>query len=335
MTSTSLDIIAHYAGPVPMFLGQSDVLDVCVNPDGAMWVNRLGRGFEQEGVMATSDVTLLLSGIATEQGCELNATHPVLETTFPLTGDRIEGLIRPVVTDAAFAIRTRAKQIYRLRDYAAQGVLTNCNDPLNAQSRRNSFFDGVRAGGLHVDIISLANWYRLNVLLVGATGSGKTTMANALMDDWCAQTPGDRVVVIEDTVELQCSLANHIAMRTVDGVVDEAKLLKTSLRLVPKRVVVGEVRSTEPARVLLSAWNTGHSGGLATIHADDAVSGLRKLETFLGSHDGVVRERIAAAIGLVIFIDGDERVAAGRKVRQVVAIRGFDHARQDYDLLHL
>ena len=107
------------------------------------------------------------------------------------------------------------------------------------------------------------------------------------------------------------------------------------MRLIPKRIVVGEVRSSEPARVLLEAWSTGHSGGLATIHADDALSGLRKLESFLGSHEGVVRERIAAAIGLVIFIDGDERVPAGRKVRQVVAVRGFDLARQDYELLHL
>lgn len=155
------------------------------------------------------------------------------------------------------------------------------------------------------------------------------------MDDWREQTSNDRVLIIEDTEELQCALRNHLAMRTVDGVADEVKLLKTSLRLIPRRLVVGEVRGKKPAKILLEAWNTGHSGGLATIHADDAVSGLRKLETFLGSHDGVVRERIAAAIGLVIFIDRDERVPAGRKVRQVVAIRGFDHARQDYDLLHL
>jgi type IV secretion system protein VirB11 len=335
MTSTSLDIIAHYAGPVPLLLGQSDVLDVCVNPDGSMWVNRLGRGFEQEGVWATHDVTLLLSAIATEQECELNSTHPVLETTFPLTGDRIEGLIRPVVTDAAFAIRTKAKKVYTFEDFAAQQILTNCHDPLNVQSRRASFFDYARPGMDHLDILRLANRYRLNSLLAGPTGSGKTTFANGLMADWCVQTPDDRALIIEDTEELQCSLSNHVAMRTVVGVVDEAKLLKTTLRMIPKRIVVGEVRAPEPARVLLEAWNTGHSGGLATIHADDAISGLRKLETFLGSHDGVVRERIAAAIGLVIFIDGDERVAAGRKVRQVVAVRGFDHGRQDYDLLHL
>lgn len=109
-------------------------------------------------------------------------------------------------------------------------------------SRRNSFFDEVRKGTPHVEIISVANRYRLNYLTVGPTGSGKTTFSNGVMDDWREQTPGDRVIVIEDTEELQCSLANQVSMRTVVDVADEAKLLKTTLRLVPKRIVVGEVR---------------------------------------------------------------------------------------------
>ena len=329
MSVTSLDIIGQYAGRIPSVLAEENVLDVCVNPDGVMWVNRLGRGFRDEGVMSPSDAMLLLSGIATEQGCELNSSHPILETTFPLTGDRIEGMIRPVVSDATFAIRTRSKQIYTLDDFARQGVLSETNDPLNAKCHRAGFID--QLGGNHLNVIRLANKYRQNVLLVGPAGSGKTSFGNALIADWFDQTPGDRVVIIEDTSELQCALPNYVALRA-SRVANEAKLLETALRLIPKRIVVGEVRSSEPARVLLEAWSTGHSGGLATIHADDAVSGLRKLENFMGSHDGVVRERIAAAIGLVIFIDGDERVPAGRKVRQVVAVRGFDAVRHDYEL---
>jgi type IV secretion system protein VirB11 len=332
MSVTSLEIITQYAGRIPALLAEENVLDVCVNPDGVLWVNRLGRGFLDEGVMKPTDATLLLSGIATEQGCELNTSRPILETTFPLTGDRIEGLIRPVVSDATFAIRTRSKQIYTLDDFARQGVLSETNDPLNAKCYRAGFLD--QLGGNHLNVIRLANKYRQNILLVGPAGSGKTTFGNALIADWFEQTPRDRVVVIEDTPELQCALPNYVALRA-SRVANEAKLLETALRLIPKRIVVGEVRSSEPARVLLEAWSTGHSGGLATIHADDAVSGLRKLESFMGSHDGVVRERIAAAIGLVIFIDGDERVPAGRKVRQVVAMRGFDAMRQEYELSRL
>ncbi len=139
MSVSPLDIIAHYASPITCLLTDESAFDVCVNPDGSLWVNRLGRGFEQESVMSTSDIALLLSGIATEQGCELNASHPVLETTFPLTGDRIEGLIHPVVTDSAFAIRTKAKKVHAFEDFAERKILTTCHDPQNVQGRRASF----------------------------------------------------------------------------------------------------------------------------------------------------------------------------------------------------
>ena len=328
----SLDIIAAYAGQITSLLGESSVLDVCVNPDGLIWVNRLGRGFRKEGVMAPSAAALLLSGVATVRGCELNEKNPILETIFPLTGDRIEGMMSPIVTESAFAIRTKSKQIFTLRDLAEQGVLTSKDDPLNEKCQRAGFLDEVR--GDHWDVIGLATKYRQNTLLIGPAGSGKTTMGNAIIADWRDQTPTDRVVLIEDTPELQCVLPNHVQM-TTSKAASEAVLLKTALRLIPKRIVIGEVRSAEPARVLLEAWSTGHSGGLATLHADDAVSGLRKLESLIGSHEAVVRERIAGAIGLVIFIDGEERVPAGRKVREVLAVRGYNVARQDYDLLRL
>jgi Flp pilus assembly CpaF family ATPase len=200
MSITSLDIIAQCAGPIPALSTQENILDVCVNPDGVTWVNRLGPGFPDEGVMTPSDVELLISGIATEQSCQLNAAHPILETTFPLTGDRIEGMMRPVVTDAPFAIRTRSKQIFTLGDFGEQGVLTGMSDPLNAKCLRTGFLDHVC--GNHMNVIRLANRYYQNILLVRPVGSTKTTFGNALIAEWFEQTPGDRVVVIEDTPEL-------------------------------------------------------------------------------------------------------------------------------------
>jgi type IV secretion system protein TrbB len=333
LESRSFRSIAVHAGPIPQLLAEDTVLDVCVNPDGSLWVNRLGRGFAKEGEFSTPDSLLLLSGIATVRDLNLSEKAPILETIFPLTGDRIEGLVPPIVSAPAFAIRTRQKRLYELQDMADAGILTHKDDAFNRRHHRDDFLNHVD-GLTHVDVLRLATQYRRNSLLVGPTGAGKTTFANTLIDDWRKQTLGDRVVMIEDTPELQCALPNNVQLLATRSIT-QADLLVAALRLIPKRLVIGEVRETEPARVLLSAWNTGHSGGLATIHADDGLAGLRKLESLVGTHDRGARERIAAAVGLVIFIDGDERVPAGRKVREVIVVRGFDPVRQDYQLTYV
>jgi type IV secretion system protein TrbB len=324
--------IGIHAGQIPDLLAENTVLDVCVNPDGLLWVNRLGLGFVQTGKFAPSDSFLLLSGIATVRDLNLSEKTPILETIFPLTGDRIEGLVPPIVPAPAFAVRTRQKRLYDLDDMAKSGILTHKDDERNRKRHRDDFLDQV--GGLsHLEVLRIATKYRRNVLLVGPTGSGKTTFANTLIDDWHRQTSGDRVVMIEDTPELQCALPNYVQLLATRNIT-QADLLVAALRLIPKRLVIGEVREPEPARVLLSAWNTGHSGGLATIHADDGLAGLRKLESLIG-YGSSVRERIAAAVGLVVFIDGDDRVSAGRKVREVIVVQGFDPARQDYQLSYV
>lgn len=329
LETRSFRSIAVHAGPIPRLLAEDTVLDVCVNSDGALWVNRLGQGFRKEGVFPQSDSALLLSGIASVRGINLSEASPIAETIFPLTGDRIEGLVPPIVPAPAFAIRTRQKQVRTLDEMAQSGILTHKTDEGNKKRHKDDFLDSIISLD-HLGVLKAATKYRRNVLLVGPTGSGKTTFANVLINDWLKQTPGDRVIMIEDTPELQCGLPNYVQLLATRNIT-QADLLVAALRLIPKRLVIGEVREPEPARVLLSAWNTGHSGGLATIHADDGLAGLRKLESLIG-HGSSVRERIAAAVGLVIFIDGDDRVPAGRKVREVVVVRGFDPARQDYQL---
>ena len=262
-----------------------------------------------------------------------NHDHPILETIFPLTGDRIEGLIPPVVSAPVFAVRTRPKKIYRLSDLADSGILTDKHDPLN-QHRHHDDFVEMTAGRNHLEVLRLACQYRRNILLVGPTGSGKTAVANGIIAEWQDFTPNDRVVIIEDTPELQCSSPNHVQLLATARV-SQADLLAVSLRLIPKRIVVGEVRETEPARVLLGAWNTGHSGGLATIHANDSLSGLRRLETLIGGHGASVREQIAAAINVVIFIDAESSLPARRKIRDVMVVRGYDRERNDYVVEHV
>ncbi|MBV8553303.1 MAG: Flp pilus assembly complex ATPase component TadA [Acidobacteriaceae bacterium] len=328
-----LDNLARHAGHLLPLLKDPATLDVVVNADSSLWVNKLGAGFERAGNLSSSSARLLLAGIATVRRIEFNERHPILETIFPLTGDRIEGLIGPVVTGAILAIRTRQKRIFPLEEMALSKILTSGQDPLNAKRRHDTFLE--QAQGLdHLGVIRLAAKYRRNMLLVGPTGSGKTTFGNSIIAEWMETTPGDRVLIIEDTPELQCSLPNHVQLLATAHV-SQAELLAASMRLIPQRIVVGEVREPEPARVLLGAWNTGHSGGLATLHANDSVSGLRKLETLVGGHEASVRERIAEAVNVVVFIDGEETLAAGRKVREVLIIRGYDRASEDYALAYV
>jgi type IV secretion system protein TrbB len=290
----------------------------------------LVRDSNERAISPSTRATLLLQGIATIRRIAFNHDQPILETIFPLTGDRIEGLISPVVDGAVLAIRTRQKQIFTLGEMSKSGILSNKADPLNTRRHYDDFLDKVQ-GCDHLSIVRLAAQYRRNILLVGPTGSGKTTFANSIIAEWAEVTPNDRVVIIEDTPELQCSLRNHVQLLATAHI-SQTDLLVASLRLIPKRIVVGEVREPEPARVQLGAWNTGHSGGLATIHANNALSGLRKLETLIGGHEPSVRERIASAINVVVFIDGEDSIPAGRKVREVLVISGYDRSAQDYEV---
>jgi type IV secretion system protein VirB11 len=230
------------------------------------------------------------------------------------------------------AIRTRQKNVIPLSDLETSGVITRKEDPANTNRNADHFLDEISGAGNHGDIIRLACRYRRNILIAGATGSGKTTAANSVIAEWSRLTPGDRVVLIEDTPELQCALPNHVQLLTTARIT-QADLLVASMRLIPTRIVVGEVRDEAAATALLSAWNTGHSGGLATIHANDCKGALRRLETLTGGN--AVRERIANAIDLVVFIDPEKENRAGRKVREIVVVKGYDATIDDYELVEV
>jgi Flp pilus assembly CpaF family ATPase len=320
--------LAKLAGPLVDLLSDPRTLDVVVNSDGAIWVNHLGSGFGRVGEFDAQRSMLLLRGIATIRDIHFDHDHPILETIFPLTGDRIEGVTSPVVPGVAMALRTRQKEIISLAGMVSSGVLTHRNDPVNWTRNQDAFLSRIVSQD-HLGIVRLACFYRRNVLLAGPTGSGKTTAANSIIYEWSLTTPDDRVIIIEDTPELQCSLANHVQLLTTSRI-SQAELLIASMRLIPTRIVMGEIRDGAAAEALLNAWNTGHSGGLATIHANDSVGALRKLETLVGGR--AVRERIANAIHLVIFIDSEKEVRVGRKVREIVVIKGYDQSSDEYAL---
>jgi type IV secretion system protein VirB11 len=272
-----------------------------------------------------------LSTIAAWRGTILNHANPILETELPIDGSRFEGIISPVVRNPIFAIRLRPRKIFSLAEYQQSGILTGKDDPLNTLRKRDDFAASVR-GLDHAEIIRAAVAARKNILVVGATGSGKTTLVNAILHAFATLTPADRVISIEDTTELQCPVSNYVDLRAV-GSITMLDCLRACMRLKPNRIVVGEVRGAE-AHTLLKAWNTGHQGGAATIHAKDALSGLIRLESLVAEATSAPQQAlIAEAVDLVVFVDSEAGIPPGRKVREVLLVHGYSNG--SYQVEHV
>jgi Flp pilus assembly CpaF family ATPase len=297
--------------------------DILLNPDGSLWVKQMGHGFSRIGEIPAAQAASALGTIAAWRGTVLNHERSILETELPIDGSRFEGIVSPVVRRPVFAIRVRPRKIFSLEDYEADGILTNSDDPLNRLRRRDDFLDGVR-GLNHANVIRAAIRAKKNILVVGSTGSGKRTLVNGILDALAHIAPHDRVISIEDTTELQCPVNNYLDLRAV-GSVTMLDCLRACMRLKPTRIVVGEVRGAE-AHTLLKAWNTGHPGGAATVHANDALSGLIRLESLVAEATSAPQQRlIAEAVDLVVFVDEESSVRAGRKVREVLLVTGYSN----------
>ena len=303
--------------------------DIVLNPDSALWVKRMGQGFQHVGEMPPAQAASALNTIAAWKGTVMNHERPVLETELPLDGSRFEGIISPVVRRPVFAIRLRPRRIFSLAQYEQAGILTCKSDPLNRLRKRDSFIQDVRRR-THAEIIRAAVAGKRNILVVGATGSGKTTFVNAVLDVMTDVSPDDRVISIEDTTELQCSVRNHVDLLAV-GNVSMLDCLRACMRLKPTRIVVGEVRGAE-AHTMLKAWNTGHPGGAATVHANDALSGLIRLESLVAEATSAPQQAlIAEAVDLVVFVDQEPELSAGRKVREVALVTGCRDGRYEVE----
>ena len=282
------------------------VVEIMLNPDGRLFVERLGDGIESLGALEPGAAEIIIGSVAHALQTEADSEHPIISGELPIGGHRFEGLLPPIVAAPTFTIRRRASRLIPLDDYVRAGIMTMAQ----AAAVRNAIAS------------------RLNIVISGGTGSGKTTLANAVIAEIVAAAPNDRLVILEDTAEIQCAADNAVALHTSDTV-DMARLLKSTMRLRPDRIIVGEVRDGA-ALTLLKAWNTGHPGGVTTIHADNAVSALRRLEQLTAEvSQQSMREVIGEAVDLVVSI---ERAGQGRRVRDVMRVTGFD--RTHYETHH-
>jgi type IV secretion system protein TrbB len=310
---------------VTLLDSQSAVEDILLNADGRLWVKQTGSHYEPFGTMMPTQARSLLSTIASMRGTEVSRISPILEAELPIWGARFEGLVEPVVREPVFAIRQRAVRIFTLEDYERQGILQPSSVGQPETEKREDFLASIR-GLSHRQVLEAAILLRKNILVVGATGSGKTTFLNAILHEVATATPDDRLVVIEDTPELQVQSQNSVSLLAM-GPVTMLDCLRATLRLRPTRIVVGEVRGRE-ALTLLKAWNTGHPGGVASIHANDAAAGLIRLEALIAEEGSAPQPRlIAEAVDLVVSISAD--AAEGRRVREVSIVLGYREGRYD------
>jgi len=280
-------------------LQDSETVEIMVNADGRIWQEKLGQKIQHIGNIQSAQVEAVIKTVAGFHGKEVNRFNPMIEGEFPLDNSRFAGQLPPIVSSPIFAIRKKAIKIFTLEQYVETGVLTP----------------------RHSDVIKDAVRKHRNILVIGGTGSGKTTLINAIINEMVHSDPDERIFILEDTGEIQCAAQNFVQYHTTLDV-DMTQLLKTTLRMRPDRILVGEVRGPE-ALDLLDAWNTGHEGGAATLHANDAMSGLTRLESLISRNPSAPKEimpLIAEAVDMVVHIT---RTPHGRKIQQIIEVQGF------------
>lgn len=290
-------------GSVRAALDAEDVIEILANPDGSIWIERSGRGIERsEETIDAETRERIIRLVASSIGETCDRAHPIVSAELSGSGERFEGFLPPVSAAPCFAIRKPATTPFTLDDYVTSGALA----PAIAVALRSS----------------LAT--RDNIVIAGGTSSGKTTFTNALLAE--PAFAEERIVILEDTRELKCAAKNAVALRTHGCNASLSRLVRSTMRLRPDRIIVGEVRGAE-ALNLLKAWNTGHPGGVTTLHANSATSALSRLEQLAAEATGAPPQRlIAEAVDVVVFMARRDGVRRVEEALRVVGIDGDSYA---------
>ena len=293
-------------GLVLSALSDDRIYEVLLNPDGILWVDGY-QGKREYGMMTAAAAKNLINTVASVSDEIVTAKNPsfsgelwvLINEEFKLF--RFQAFIPPVVTYPAFAIRKRAGQVIPLEDYVKDEIITPQQEKIIKESVEQ----------------------RRSILVIGSTQSGKTTFCNAILDCIAKTHPEDRVIIIEDTQELKCNVKDSVTMRSSPSKTIN-DLIFDSMRIRPDRIIIGEVRGKE-AHSLIKAWNTGHPGGVSTIHANSAESGLLRLEQLI-MEAGVtpVPEAIVEAVNLLVFIQKTNKGKKGRQVTEILRLNGYD-----------
>jgi type IV secretion system protein VirB11 len=319
--------LRSYLAPLAPMLERPDVTDIFVNRPGEVWVETVHGGLEEHAAPELDETTLwrLARQIASLSNQGVSREHPLLSATLP-GGERVQ-IIAPPATRGplAMAVRKQVVADLKLSDYESAGAfsdirLNGTTDADVLDARLSSLLDAGRT----VEFLQLAVRSRKNIVISGGTSTGKTTFLNALLKEI---PPEERLILIEDTPEIQLVHANSLGLLAVRGELGEAQvttdsLVQASLRMRPDRIILGELRGSEAA-TFLRAVNTGHPGSITTLHADSprgAVDQLSLLVLQAGLNLG--RAEISEYVrGIVdIFVQLSRR--DGRRAISQITFRG-------------
>lgn len=287
-------------------LAEDGVTELRVNDDGRVWLTRLGSGRQAAGFAIDADAAArVINAVAHSIGLEIGRDNPSFPAELPGSGYRFHGLMPPVVKRPVFVIRKKPVRVFTLDEYVRQHIMS----------------------ARQAELLREAVAARHNILIVGGTDSGKTTLANAILAEM--SRTGDRIITVEDTLELICEAEDYVSLRTVPGVRSMRDCLRDVLRMTPDRIIVGEVRGPEVID-MLAGWNTGHPGGLATVHANSAHDALERLEDLVRQGGEMpVPRTLAKAIDLIVFIRQetcqiDGVPARQRRVSEMLRVDGVE-----------
>jgi P-type conjugative transfer ATPase TrbB len=292
-------------------LADTETVEICLNADGTLWQERLGEPLKRIGTMTASAADAAIRTLASYHHTVVTRESPSIECELPLDGSRFAGQIPPIVASPTFAVRKRASRVFTLEQYVEGGIMT--------LGQKEFLCGAIRD--------------HRNILISGGTGGGKSTLVNGLIAELTSRFPNERLIIIEDTAELQCSAQNFVQYHTSPER-SMTQLVRMSMRMRPDRILVGEVRGPE-ALDLLSSWNTGHEGGIATLHANNAGAALTRLASLVSRNQEAPREiepLIGEAVDLIVHI---ERTDKGRVVKEIIEVFGFDRSKQSYTFTKL
>lgn len=316
--NTQLDLF--FGQFIVSLMRRDDVNEIYINDDGYVWYDSYREGkVKSKERIAPAKARSIIELVAGQRGKVANEDVPSLSAEISGYGARFQGELPPIVRNPQFNIRKKAIQIFTLDDYVRQGVLSQ----------------------KHCDFIKQSILGRKNILVVGGTGTGKTTLLNAVLDAIATLTPFHRIISLEDLPELQCSAPDYSPMFTKQetgkaGVLryNMTRLLADCMRRSPDRIIVGEVRDGA-AYSMLKAWNTGHPGGACTVHANNSVQGLTRIKSLAEEDEdatGDLKDLIGEAIDVVLCINHTDlgNGKKGRIIKDIIAVDSYDDEKQKY-----